>query len=234
MGKTNTPIEFHPAPISEFSNFSNEGEVLWPPHTPLRLFNVKGNQVWLETKEHPSVWELVRNSKWAEVGKWIERNADRVDTDGCKWSLMGYVTDWLLEGGLGLNQEDIFDAGVPDSHPIKLMVDKGAKLTEKDPAQRWATPAKKVVRSAMEGVVGPSKACLELAAVLLELGVELDSCDALKLLHFAHQCAVRARSRQGDPIQEMVERRRQAQLKLEEEEKSKNQFAGVLRHRTDA
>merc|ERR1712217_681070 len=78
---------YAPANIKEFSAFPGEDEILLPPRMKLRVVNVQGNKVMMETTAFPSVWEMVEQGDWDGVEKWAEMNPDRVNVNGASKSL---------------------------------------------------------------------------------------------------------------------------------------------------
>jgi len=82
---------YAPANVKPFSAFPTEDEILFPPHMKLRVVNVQGNKVMMETTAFPSVWEMVEHGDWDGVAKWVEMNPDRVRVKGANKSLANTI-----------------------------------------------------------------------------------------------------------------------------------------------
>jgi hypothetical protein len=78
---------YAPANIKQFSAFPTEDEILFPPHMRLRVVNVQGSKVMMETTAFPSVWQMVEHGDWDGVEKWAEMNPERIEVEGASKSL---------------------------------------------------------------------------------------------------------------------------------------------------
>lgn len=87
---------YAPANIKQFSAFPSEDEILFPPHMRLRVVNIKGNKVMMETTAFPSIWEMVEHGDWDGVEKWVEMNPDRVNVEGVHKSLVDTIAEASL------------------------------------------------------------------------------------------------------------------------------------------
>lgn len=95
---------YAPANIKQFSAFPSEDEILFPPHMKLRVVNIQGSKVLMETTAFPSVWEMVEQGDWDGVGQWAEMNPDRVEVKGASKSLANTIA---MSSSLGTVPESI-------------------------------------------------------------------------------------------------------------------------------
>merc|ERR1712232_697540 len=112
---------YAPANIKEFSAFPGEDEILFPPNMKLRVVNIQGNKVLMETTAFPSVWKMVEDGDWSGVERWAEINPDRVKADGASKSLADTIATSTSLGTVPENIRRI--AGITPELCAKLGVE---------------------------------------------------------------------------------------------------------------
>lgn len=125
MGLDGKIAQYAPAQIVEYSNYTSESEVLFPPHVRFRVVNVKGSLVQLETTEFPSVWEMIKKKDWAGFKTWADGNKERIDTKECSYSVISHVAKHCVSSGT--------------TAPLEVCVGHHADINEEDP-QTGDTP----------------------------------------------------------------------------------------------
>merc|ERR1712070_492428 len=133
--------------MGTFSAFPAENEVIFPPHSMLRVINVDVRQstvtVEMETAEFTDVWDLIKAQDWKSFEEWASRHPEMVDTRTRKMSMIGSIAESISRpldsSGLIPNPFDVcmrYGADINEFHkqetPFTIIEKKHARTLGQD------------------------------------------------------------------------------------------------------
>eukprot|EP00746_Dinoflagellata_sp_MGD_P010190 gnl/MRDRNA2_/MRDRNA2_120958_c0_seq1.p1 gnl/MRDRNA2_/MRDRNA2_120958_c0~~gnl/MRDRNA2_/MRDRNA2_120958_c0_seq1.p1 ORF type:complete len:372 (-),score=79.88 gnl/MRDRNA2_/MRDRNA2_120958_c0_seq1:8-1123(-) len=131
--------EFAPAGVSQWSQFPQEAEIIFPPNTEFRVVNIQypgedndlgnfGNVyalVQCETTAFDSIYGMIEAGDTEGVKKWTEQNKDRVKTNDCEYSLVEHAEEHHDEDDDSLKTRGVALDGEATS-PLAVLLQAGA------------------------------------------------------------------------------------------------------------
>jgi hypothetical protein len=89
--------QYFPSLVKAFSAFAAKQEVIFPPHSFLRVINVELKPgrvtVFMETIEYIDVWTLIKDQDWTNFEIWATHHPEMVDTRSLSFSMIGTVAE---------------------------------------------------------------------------------------------------------------------------------------------